>query len=56
VSWIAGDKAAQCEAAGGLAGPGFTTDLVVVPEPSAGLMLLFGAMGLAGLARLKDGA
>ncbi len=46
VSWTSGDKAAQCEAAGGLAGVPFTTSLEVVPEPStppllgSGLLLL----------------
>ncbi len=33
VSWTSGDKAAECEAAGGLAGVPYTTQLTVVPEP-----------------------
>jgi len=53
VSWTAGDKAAQCEAASGLAGPSFTTDLVVVPEPSGILALGSGIALLLGLQRRR---
>ena len=30
--------------------------MIPAPEPSVGLMLLFGALGLAGLAAMKGGA
>lgn len=53
VSWVAGDKTAQCETAGGLAGPSFTTSLVVVPEPGLAISLLFGTAVVAGLGRLR---
>jgi hypothetical protein len=35
---------------------GFVRQLVPVPEPSVGLLLLFGSMGFAGLAAMKGGA
>jgi len=31
-------------------------DAVMVPEPSVGMLLLFGVMGLTGLAMIRGGA
>jgi hypothetical protein len=47
VSWVAGDKAAQCVAAGGVVGATFTTPLEVVPEPGTAICLILGATALS---------
>jgi len=53
VGWLSGDKAAQCVAAGGVAGAPFTTQLDVVPEPGTAVGSIFGSLALAGIARRK---
>jgi hypothetical protein len=53
MSWTAGDKAAQCTAAGGKAGPIFSTEVVVIPEPSRWLMLVAGLGSLVIMYRVR---
>ena len=53
VDWLSGDKAAQCVAAGGVAGATFTTQLEVASEPGTAMGTIFGSLALAGIARRK---